>query len=193
MLSRRATRILVKYIIGPPFTLAWEGLAIVFGPLIRFLDKRLARADERRLEEDVRRELPFLFDELGGRILPGDPEAPAPGFDYAFLTIELGNLLVRFCRGRGDLDVLVGSKARPGELYDLPLVLSLIDGAEPDRGGVTHLRAGSGLLRARFDSLVSALDGDPDAPLVQSLAKIREDDYAATRELEWDINKRLRH
>ena len=80
-----------------------------------------------------------------------------PGFDYVFLTVEVGSLRIRFCRGRGEVDVTVGVKGKPTDSYNLLMVLSLMDEAEePDRGSVADLRHASRLLRANL----SRLEGD---------------------------------
>jgi hypothetical protein len=146
-----------------------------------------------RLERDVRNELPFLFNEDQGRIVP-TPNAPfPPGFDYAFVTVEVGGLRIRFCRGRGELDVGVGAKSKPHDIYDLRLVLRLMDEAEPpDRGSIVDLRHASRLLRAGLNRLEGALGGNEDERLLQRLAQVATRDRIAVKEAEWEINKQLR-
>ena len=183
----------LKYIVAPPLVFAGKLLGVIFGPASIALDRYFARRAAERLEQDIRNELPFLFDDHQGRIVP-TPNVPfPPGFDYAFVTVEVGSLRIRFCRGRHELDVGVGAKRKPLDIYDLRLVLSLLDKAEEqDWGPIIDLRHASRLLRDGLSRLEGALGGKEDEVLLQRLAQVAANDRIATKDADWEINKRLR-
>lgn len=187
------SRFALKYIVAPPLVFAGKLLSVVFGPASTALDRYFARREAERLEQDVRNELSFLFNEHQGRIVPTPNVSFPPGFDYAFVTVEAGNVRIRFCRGRGELDVGVGAKRKPLDIYDLRLVLSLLDDAEePDRGSIVDLRHASRLLRDGLSRLEGALGGNEDEVLLQRLAEVAASDRIAIKEAEWEINKGLK-
>jgi hypothetical protein len=185
------SRFVLKYVVAPPLILTGKLLGVFFGSASTALSKHFARREMEKLEQDVRSELPFLFSEYQGRIVP-TPNVPfPPGFDYAFVTVEVERLQIRFCRGRGELDVRVGAKGKPHDTYDLPLVLSLLEGAEePDRRSVVDLRHASRLLRDSTIRLQNTL-GKQDEQLLERLAQVAASDHIAIKEAEWEINKHL--
>lgn len=189
---RASYRVALKYLVAPPLILTGKIFGVVLGPAFASLNRYFARREMENLEHDVRNELPFLFNEHEGHIVP-TPNVPfPPGFDYAFVTVEVGSLRIRFCRGRGELDVAVGASSKPHDLYDLPLVLSLMDEAEePDRGSVVDFRHASRLLRAGLSRLEGALGGSADGRLLQRLQHVAARDRIAIKEAEWEINKQL--
>ncbi len=184
------SRFALKYIVGPPLVLVGKVLGVAFGPVSKALKVHFARQEARRLEQDIRNELPFLFSQHQGRIVP-TPNVPLlPGFDYAFVTVEVMGLRIRFCRGRGELDVGVGAHCKPYDIYDLRLVLSLLDDAEePDRGAVIDLGSAARLLRDELSRLNDALGGRGDEVLLRRLAQVAADDRAVIKEAEWEIRR----
>ena len=106
------------------------------------LHKRTARENERRFAEDIRRNLTFLFVERGAEIIPNEGTPFPPGFDAAYVTVAVGDLRMRFVRGRGDFSVRVASAFAPNDWEDFRLVA---DGdSEP-------------ILRSRLDRLQETL------------------------------------
>jgi hypothetical protein len=103
------------YILSPLY-------AISFGAL----DKHLARKYERRLASDVQFVLRFLFTDYQGHVVPNAGVPFPPGFDYAFVTVAVANILLRFTRGRGELGVLLAPAFAPADWHDLSLVLAAI-------------------------------------------------------------------
>lgn len=75
------------------------------GLLFGLLDRPIARRNERQLRLDIAEAMPSLFSEYGGRVVPNEGVPFPPSFDYAFVTVAVGNFLIRFCRGRGELDL----------------------------------------------------------------------------------------
>lgn len=93
------------------------------------LDRRLARKHEARLANEIHDTLPFLFTIHGGKIVPNEGVPSLPGFDYAFVTVAVDHILIRFCRGRGELDVRIAPKDAPADLHELCLLLNLLESA----------------------------------------------------------------
>jgi hypothetical protein len=164
------------------------------GLLLGLLDRPLARRNERQLRLDIAEAMPFLFAEHGGRIIPNEGVPFPPGFDYAFVTVAIGKLVIRFCRGRGELDLHVGSKTHLRDLHELGLVLGLLDkNGDHKRWGIVNLRHAAQVLKQHIDLLNRALGGETaDENLVRSLGEVAVNDRIAIRQAEWEINKRLR-
>lgn len=192
-MNPRANRWILVNIIAPPVRL----LMFILKPiwlLFGLLDRPLARRHERKLRLDIAEAMPFLFQEQHARIVPNEGVPFPPGFDYAFVTVEIGNMLIRFCRGRGELNLHVGSRARPRDLHELGLVLSLLDRqCEVKRWGIVDVWHAATVLERHIDLLKRALGGEaPDEALIRGLAQVALSDRIAIREAEWEINKQLR-
>jgi hypothetical protein len=90
----------IEYVVRPPVGV----IGFVGGKIydLFFLKGEIERSGKRdaEFESEVRRSLPFLFDEYGGRIVPDEKaEYPRP-FDYALAFVFLEDL--RFCFFSGD-------------------------------------------------------------------------------------------
>jgi hypothetical protein len=162
--------------------------------LLGLLDRPLARRNERRLRTDVAEAMPFLFEERHARVVPNEGVDFPPPFDYALVTVEVENMLIRFFRGRGEFSVHVGCTARPCHLHELGLVLSLLDKqCEIRRWGIVDVWHAATVLESHIDLLKRALGGEaPDEALMRGLAHVATSDRIAIREAEWEINKHLR-
>jgi hypothetical protein len=192
-MNPRATRWILLNVVTPPLRLLMFILKPI-GLLFGLLDRPLARRHERRLRLDIAEAMPLLFQERHARIVPNEGVPFPPSFEYAFVTVEIENILVRFCRGRGELSVEVGSKARPRDLHELCLVLSLLDRQSGvKRGGIVDVWHAATILESSIGLLNRAFGGGaPDEALMRGLAQVATDDRIAIREAEWEINKRLR-
>jgi len=175
-----------------PIRLLRSTVSTVYDLLFGGLDRRLARKNEERLVEEIHGALPFLFIARGGRIIPNQGVPFLPGFDYAFVTVAVDDILVRFCRGRGDLGVHVASKHAPNDWHEVSRLLNLIEKKEDiERSGILDLRDASRLLESHMDQLKEAFVERPGNDLKQRLADVYAHDRIAMREAEWEINKRL--
>src|SRR5688572_41580 len=116
----------------PTVVTALTFLRSVFAPVYDLtfgrIDRRLAKKDQERLANDIELAFRFLFEAQKGRIVPNHGLPFPPGFDYAFVTIEISNMLLRFTRGRGVVGVQVAPVLAPSDWHDLSLVLSAIGG-----------------------------------------------------------------
>jgi hypothetical protein len=187
-------RFLVNYLIMPPLTVLGYLLEPAWA-LFGLSNKQVALRNQRELEQDVRSSLSFLFDEQNGCVIPNRGVPFPPGFDYAFVTVAVDDVLFRFCRGRGDLDIRVAAKNAPNDLYDLSIVLALMEteNSDPQRWNFATLPQASRLLRPKMDRLKHAFDGAAARDLKQRLADVRASDQIAIRQAEWEINKRLKN
>lgn len=87
-----------------------------------WLDRPLAKRNERRLASDIQKHLAFLFTDFPGKIIPNSDTSFVPSFDYAFVRVAVNPLLLKFCRGRGEFSVQVGSEFLPDQWEDYQLV-----------------------------------------------------------------------
>ena len=89
-------------ILGPALRIIGFVLGNTYKLCFGWLDKRIARQNEQRFAEDIRRYLAFLFLERERRSFQMKELLSPPGFDGAYVTVAVGNLRLLFVRGRGD-------------------------------------------------------------------------------------------
>jgi hypothetical protein len=154
----------------------------------------LARKEERKLTRDVKLCVSFLFTDEGGRIVPNVGVPFPPPFDYAFLTIALDHLLLRFVRGREEVAVHVAPTFTPTDWHDLSVVLSAMQrDSTPERRLFVDLWEVSRMLKPQLRALIDLFSVDHFSDFKRRL----EDDFYvpeknALRVLEAEINWRLR-
>ena len=177
-------RILIA-ILRPPLI----ALGFIFGNLYKlcfgWYDKRLARRNEQRFADDIRTYLPFLFSEHEAKIIPNEGVPFPPSFDGAYVTIAVGNLHLRFIRGRGDFSVRVASAFSPNDWEDFRLVADGISQWDTSHSGPRYytLETFEPILRARLEPLQKALSKQHFEATLNSAVKIHNegvDEYAAT-------------
>jgi hypothetical protein len=176
---------IVIAILRPPLLV----LGFVFGNLYKlcfgWLDKRIARQNERRFAEDVRTYLAFLFSEHRAQVIPNEGVPFPPRFDGAYVTVAVGNLRLRFVRGRGDFSVSVASAFAPNDWEDFQLIADGIghwDGSKPGSRYYT-LETFEPVLRSRLERLDEGLSKDHFETTLNNAVKIHNDsvdEYAAT-------------
>ena len=192
-MNRYNSRSFMKYAVFDVLKFIFTPLGLILSPLSKWLDRHLARKHEATLRQDIRVGLPFLFSGHSGLIVPNQGVRFPPGFDYAFVTVAVGNLLIRFMRGREELDVRVAAKDLPDEWHELALLVSLVEGkAELQRRGIRDLRDASRLLEFEIARLERAFADDQRPDLRRRLSAVYADDRIATREAEWELNKRFK-
>ena len=99
--------------------------------------------------------MPFLFRTYHGKVVRNEGIAFPPGFDYAILTLALPELVFRFVRGRGELNVVVAPAFARGDWHELALVLSALDANEHlERGSCETLWDVSLALEPRIDGVI---------------------------------------
>ena len=172
-------------ILRPPLLV----LGFVFGNFYKlcfgWLDKRTATQNEQRFAEDVRTYLAFLFSEHGAKVIPNEGVPFPPGFDGAYVTVAVGNLRLRFVRGRGDFSVRVASAFAPNDWEDFRLVADGIGQWDRSKAGPRYytLETFEPILRSRLERLQQALAKDRFEVTLNNAVKIHNDsvdEYAAT-------------
>jgi len=174
----------------PLVAVAWVG-----GRLYRLLfsryDEKLAKEHEEKLAADIQNVLPFLFDEMGGRIVPNEGVEFPPPFDYAVVTVDISPVRLRFTRGRDHLTVQVGPKVSPSNWHELSTALSVLGVHGVQRGSISGLEQAGRLLRLYRSELTDAFSEDQYPRLRAQLEEIYERDRIVTKQLETEINRRL--
>jgi hypothetical protein len=154
---------------------------------------RLSIEDEEQLALDVRSELPFLFSEYGGKIIPdATVKYPRP-FDYASVIVAVDGLLIRFFRGREELRVWVTPKSAPNDWDELPLVLRMVvdasEWAEPKP--FLFLQDVARALKTRMVCLIEAFSEERYPDLKKRLSDMHKHERAVIRQWETETNRRL--
>jgi hypothetical protein len=172
-------------ILRPPLLV----LRFVFGNLYKlcfgWLDRRMARQNERRFVEDIHTYLAFLFSEYGAKVILNEGVPFPPSFDGAYVTVAVGNLRLRFVRGRGDFSVGVASAFAPNDWEDFQLVADGIGKWDMSKQGPRYytLETFEPVLRSRLERLQEALSKDRfETTLSEAVKKHNAsvDEYAAT-------------
>jgi len=178
----RLPLIILRFVFGPVFSL-------LFG----WVDMRLASKHEKQLVQDVKDALPFLFAEQKGRLVPNEAIPCPPAFDYAFVTVALDGLLLRFSRGRGELAVSAAPVFAPSDWHELPLVLSAITGqGEIERAQYRDLWDVSRALQPHIKALTEFFSLKQFDTLKRRLDdEVYSRDRVAIREWQAEINRKL--
>ena len=106
-------------------------------------------------------------------------------FDGAYVTVAVGNLRLRFVRGRGDLSVKVASAFAPNDWEDFQLVADGVGRWDTSKPGPRYytLETFEPVLRSRLQRLQEGLSKDRFETTLNNAAKIYNDsvqEYAAT-------------
>lgn len=155
-------------------------------------DKRLALKQQERLATEIQEQLFFLFKDYGARIVPNIGIRFPPPFDYAVVTLEVGELLFRFVRGRGEIDVQVKSKSAAKEWHDISLVIGALDNPdEMQHRTFVGLVDVAAVLKQNMSRINDAFCGPKYLELQQRLADFNKFARVVTKQLETEINRRL--
>jgi hypothetical protein len=172
-------------IVRPPLLV----LGFIFGNLYKlcfgWLDRRAAKQDEERFAEDIHTYLAFLFSEHGAKIIPNEGVPFPPGMGGAYVTLAVGNLRLRFVRGRGDFSVSVASAFAPNDWEDFRLVADGISQWNVSQSGPRYytLETFEPILRSRLERLQEALSKEHFEATLNNAVKVHNDSvdkYAAT-------------
>jgi hypothetical protein len=190
--NRETERWLVA-IVRPPLLLA----RFVLRPLSKLffggVSRHLAKKHERQLAQDIHDALPFLFTEHKGSIVLNEAVPFPPSFDYAFVTVGLGDLFLRFSRGRGELGVHVAPAFARSDWHELSLVLSAISGqGDIQRQEFCDLWDVSHALESKIRALIRFFSPRQFGDLKQRLEdEVYKPEKISIREWQTEINRRL--
>jgi hypothetical protein len=120
------------------------------------------------LKRAIVSELPWLFSDLGFRIVEDDfrPEA----FGDSFVTLESGSLRVRFVRDRGQVWADVGTIEKPGKWWHLIYILEAIHGVLPE--STFELKQAASLLAENLPAIAESLG--PELRATEAELKLSE-------------------
>jgi len=154
-------------------------------------DEKLAKKGEEELAADIQRCLPFLFCEMGGRVIPNEGVEFPPPFDYAVITIDASELRLRFTRGREHLAVQVAPKVSPNSWHELSTILTVLEVSGVRRGSISGLAQVGKLLQLHIKEITDAVTEDQYPHLRAQLQQEYDRDRIVTKQLETEVNRRL--
>jgi hypothetical protein len=104
------------------------------------------------IKQEVTEQLPWLFEELGFRVVEDhfDPKS----FGNSFVTLEAPGLCVRFVRDRGQTSAEVASRSEPGKWWNLEHACELIADRSVEPG--FELSSVAALLRNNLPALMES-------------------------------------
>jgi hypothetical protein len=181
------------------------GIAFVIETLynlfFRERDIRLSIEGDRQLAYEIRRDMPFLFNEHSAsqialesiyNPLPESFQHPRP-FGYAVVIFLVDDLLFRFLRGRGELDIQVTKQYDPENWAELPTILQWL-GWRDQLGGprlFNSLEDAAEVLRPLMKQLIDAYADPVYSQMKQRVSDARDDERVALRQLSAELNRRL--
>lgn len=110
---REVVRFLVLVFFRPLF----KCLAVLSWPVRKILGlfaERRANRTQGEFAREIRRTLPWFFDEYGAQEIPNTRKYPK-AFDYVVVTITAEKVLFAFIRGRGELRIDVAPEHAPND------------------------------------------------------------------------------
>jgi hypothetical protein len=176
---------IVIAIVRPPLLV----LGFIFGNLYKlcfgWLDGRAAKQNEERFAQDIHTYLVFLFSEHGAKIIPNEGVPFPPGMGGAYVTLAVGNLRLRFVRGRGDFSVSVASAFAPNDWEDFRLVADGVSQWNVSQSGPRYytLETFEPILRSRLERLQEVLSKEHFEATLNNAVKVHNDsvdEYLAT-------------
>jgi hypothetical protein len=106
---------------------------LLLAPIFDSWNRQLALRYQAEFEEEIRKEVHFLFSGHHAVVVPNEGVPFPPSFDGAYVTLAVDKFFLRFERGRGDLTAGIASQAMPRTWYDLEVVLGAIRAPEDAR------------------------------------------------------------
>jgi hypothetical protein len=189
-MSNRATRWIFLELMRPVIILgklAGKVYTVLFGRW----ELRSSIEAEAQLAREIRRDVPFLFHEYAGRIIP-DPTVKHPQpFDFASVVVATDELLFRFFQGRGELGIWVTAPRAPTDWNNIFQVFAALDEDFAGPKWILFWSDVTRLLRPRMEKLKEAFAEENYAALEQRLSKLRAHEKAVIRECEIELNRRL--
>ncbi|HEY2497612.1 MAG TPA: hypothetical protein VGK24_11120 [Candidatus Angelobacter sp.] len=151
-MSRQSNKRVVA-IIRPPLIAIGFVAKTLYKLLFGWLDVPLARKRQDKFAREIQAELPFLFNEYRGKLIPVENgRLPLP-FDYVGATVDIGCFLLSFARGRGELGITISAKNADGSSNLSDLLDAMQDPYDVRRKVVYSLADWALLLKPNMPSL----------------------------------------
>ncbi|HXC47856.1 MAG TPA: hypothetical protein VNU20_06160 [Candidatus Sulfotelmatobacter sp.] len=136
---RELRRFFVLYLIRPVVLLCGALISSVYNVVFAWwLDRWTSKGLWARLERDIKKDYPWLFERYGARALPFKPYRQV--LDYANVTVAVDDLLFQFTRGHGDFHVSVAPGHAPHDWYDFGEAIDLAYNKEPIRASARNYK-----------------------------------------------------
>lgn len=172
--------------------LLMQPVVILLSPLTSYAGRVLARRDQADFEQAIRDEMPFLFLDLGARVVPNEGVDFPPSFDGAFITLEVGEMLIQFGRGRGDLNVRIAQLKTPTNWMDLEVLLGAIQDIDDIRRcSINSLTKAAFELRSHWDAIGSLLHPAQKANLDVALKDFARKEQIYLAALSKELNRTI--
>jgi thiosulfate reductase cytochrome b subunit len=151
---RQLLRFFILYLIRPVLLLCGALISSVYNALFAWwLDPWTFKRRQTRFEHEIQAEYSWFFDEYDARIVPMKRYRRA--FDYVMATVALGDLLLRFVKGRAEFRVDIAPAHAPNDWHDFAEAIDLASDAESVRSGARSYRMANfrQLFEANFERL----------------------------------------
>jgi hypothetical protein len=163
---------------------------------------RLSQEHEKQLTSEIQQNLPFLFSEYAGIIVPIESieepvskslQHPRP-FDYAVVIVAVNDLLFRFIRGRGEFNIQVTKRCAPKNWGELPWILYWLGWRENmgEPRSFMSMEDVAKALRPRMDLLLEEYSERRYSEMRQRVTIARAEERADARQLSAELNRKLR-
>ena len=139
---------------------------IVFGPFVLayklffgwWLNPILDKRNEKTLREQVRVDLPFLFQDYGGRFVANERTHK----NVIKVTVEAVNLRIEVSQHHGDYGISVAKRESPETAESLNSILEVIYAQEgsPRKPSYINLAERGELFRQKFNQIQTAVSGE---------------------------------
>jgi hypothetical protein len=154
-----------------------------------WLDKKLVNRSNRHFEDDIRRQLSFLFDDFHARVVLNEKEPP-PSFDFALITLSAKDLMFQIFRDRGAITMRVSSPRIPNDWHEVSSVLNVMD-VGVERQTFSNLHDLERIVQPHMKELRAAFSEACYPEVKLRLSDVYAYDRAVTRQWETEINRRL--
>ena len=173
----------------PPMAALFFAVRVLYGVCFAWwYDPWQQKKANGALWNDLQSEFYFLTSR--GTLVSEGKVKPLP-FDYASVSIVFENLRFCFTRGRGEVSVTMSPLHAPGHSYYIDDVLAVLDSKDRlELAPTGTLREVAKALRSHLDAIRMAFSEAEYPGFREKLLKEREEERIATRQLEWQVNRR---
>ena len=182
----------VIQILGPPVRMLAYVVGLPFSPLLAFYNKRWARRELSRLEQEIHDQISFLFSDYNAQTIPAVETKRLEAVDWPTVTMRIPGLLLKFVRWQGELQIYLTPEQTPDDWTELSMLLNVIDVPEKiDRRPDYKMSEAAGWLKSNLGRISAAFSGDQYADLKERLADVHKRDQLVARQWQTEINRRL--
>lgn len=129
--------------------------SFIYDLFFGWLDRRQARKNEADFAQEIAKTFPYLFSDYRGKVVPNQGVRFPLGFDYAYVTVSISPLLLRFLRGRGEFMLEAGSEFGPEHFVKCSLLVRSI--TDTNAEDFAFIDDAARLLRPHMEALKNAM------------------------------------